>query len=95
MPIKKIPNHIHIMEHDDVVSLFTTSRKNHFTSEAKLYEALESGVRSLNVDFEVHLTTHPFIGVHVSYGLSGGATARKDEIKKIVDQVLNNQLRQT
>lgn len=95
MPIKKTPNSINLFEHEDVLSFFTFSKRNHFSSESQLYDALATRISSINVDYIVHLATYPFISVHVSYGLAGGLDKNKEKILKTIDDVLNSYLKQT
>jgi len=95
MPIKKTLNTIHLNEHEDVLSFFTHNKRNHFTSESKLYDSLVTGIRNINVDYLVHLTTYPFIAVHISYGLVGDLDKNKERIRKAIDESLSLHLRHT
>ena len=75
MPVKKIANQLstEARSEDAVISIFTKSKKGHFTcSEAKLFENLEFCIGDTYKVYQVHLTTHPFIAVHV--------TGEKDKI---------------
>jgi hypothetical protein len=95
MPKKTTTNHITIREHEAVVSFFTYSKKNHFDSEAKLYESLLSAIMGINPDYSIHLTTHPYIAVHVAFGLANGLNNDKAKIEKAVQSVLERHLKQT
>ncbi len=95
MPIKKTPNSIHLFEHEDVLSFFTHSKRNHFTSESQLYDSLKTSISSINVNYIVHLASYPFISVHVSHGLAGTLDKDKVKILKVIDEVLNSHLKQT
>jgi hypothetical protein len=95
MPLKKTPNSINLFEHEDVLSFFTFSKRNHFSSESKLYDALATRISTINTNYIVHLTTYPFISVHVSYGLVGDLVKNKEKILKAIDEVLNSYLKQT
>lgn len=95
MPIKKIHNEINVFEHEDVVSFFTNSKKNHFQSESKLFDDLQSWMLVVSSDYRVHLTTHPYIAVHVVFGLVGGLQKNKSKIKSTIVEVLTRHLRQT
>jgi hypothetical protein len=69
MPIKKIPNQLNCEARagQAVLSVFTNSKKGHFScNETKLYEALVSCIHDNYGFFQVHLTTHPFIAVHIT-----------------------------
>ena len=97
MPIKKTPNHLNLRQDSSshVLNFFTNSKKAHFSiSEGKLYEELENGVKSVNFNYQVHLTTYPFIAVHVLYG----ATFPEDEqhiekIRQTLEKVMHNYLK--
>ena len=69
MPIKKVANELNTeaRSEDAVISVFTNSKKGHFTcSEAKLFETLEFCIGDTYKFYQVHLTTHPSIAVHVT-----------------------------
>lgn len=95
MPKKTTPNQITLHQHEDVVSFFTHSKKNHFDSESKLYDSLVSFINGVNPNYIVHLTSYPYIAVHVTFGLTGGLSKDKQKIEKIIEQVLESHLRQT
>jgi hypothetical protein len=95
MPIKKTPNTINIFEHEEVTSFFTHSKKSHFDSESKLFDALKTSISSINVNYMVHLTTHPYISVHVSHGLTGELKKNKTKLHEKVNDVLVTYLKQT
>ena len=87
MPIKKTTNHITLRQVEEVVSFFTHSKRNHFDSESKLYDSLVSFINAINTNYSVHLTSYPYIAVHVSYGLTGGLA--KDKVKNFVSDPIN------
>jgi len=95
MPKKITLNQISLQEHEDVLSFFTFSKKNHFASDAKLYDALATSIHGINCNYQVHLTTYPYIAVHVSFGLTGGLGKDKTRIEQTIQSVLEAQLRQT
>lgn len=95
MPKKLIPNQITLREVEDVLTFLTFSKKNHFDSEAKLYDSLSSSLRQVNPNYTIHLTTYPYIAVHISFGLKNGLSKDKETIKKITEDVLKNHLKQT
>jgi hypothetical protein len=69
MPIKKTPNQLNFSFYKDaaVISIFTLSKKAHFScSESKLFEILEDSIHDNYKYFQVHLTTFPFIAVHIT-----------------------------
>lgn len=95
MPKKVIPNHITLREAEDVLSFLTYSKKNHFDSESKLYDSLSNSIKSVNPNYTVHLSTYPYVAVHVSFGLKNGLSKDKETIKKITEDVLKSHLKQT
>ena len=95
MPKKSNPNYITMSEHEDVLSFFTYSKKNHFDSESKLYGFLSDHINAINPNYAVHLTTHPFIAVHVSFGLANGLSKDKSKIEETIKSVLESNLKQT
>jgi len=69
MPTKKTPNNLitEARKDDAVISIFTNSKKGHFScSEAKLFESLEFCIVDPYKFYQVHLTTHPAIAVHIT-----------------------------
>ena len=69
MPIKKVANKLNTeaRSEDAVISVFTNSKKGHFTcSEAKLFENLEDCLHDIHKFYQVHLTTHPTVAVHIT-----------------------------
>lgn len=95
MPKKSTPNHITIHIAEDVVSFFTHSKRNHFDSESKLYDSLVTNINGINPNYLVHLTTYPYIAVHVSFGLADGLNKDKVKIEQVIHQVLESHLKQT
>lgn len=94
MPKKTIPNHVVLREAEDVISFFTHSKKNHFDSEAKIFDDLGSVINGINPNYLVHLSSYPYIAVHVSFGLVGGLAKDKSRIEAAIQQVLERHLRQ-
>ena len=77
MPIKKVANELDCdaRKKHGVINIFTNSKKGHFTcSEAKLFELLEFCLNDTYKYYQVHLTTHPTIAVHI--------TGEAEKIKK-------------
>lgn len=69
MPIKKVANQLNTEARveDAVISIFTNSKKGHFScSEAKLFERLEYCIHDTYKFYQVHLTTYPYIAVHIT-----------------------------
>ncbi len=95
MPKKTTPNHITLRQAPDLVSFFTFSKKNHFDSESKLFDSLVSSINGINPNYSVHLTSYPYIAVHVSFGLFGGLSKDKAKIEQVIQQVLESHLKQT
>ena len=93
MPIKKIANQVTLREHEGVLSFFSSSKKGHFQSESKLFEALEGAVHSVSPYFSVHLSTHPLIAVHVSFGKTDELEAKKEALREKVQQALEAQIK--
>jgi len=88
MPIKSIPNTLFCEPRADqgVVNIFTNSKKGHFTcTEAKLFEALDYCLHDTHKYFQVHLTTHPYIAVHITGEASMIKKNEKDLREKIID----------
>jgi len=91
MQIKPYQKEINIFEHEDVFSIFTNYRKSHFISEAKLYDALDSMIKTINVNYTIHLSTYPYVAIHVSFGRINGLHNDKDKIKNmVVDAIYEN-----
>lgn len=88
MPIKSTANTLNCDYRSDeaVINIFTQSKKGHFTcTEAKLFDALDQCVYDSNGYFNVHLTTHPFIAVHITGEASKIKKYEKDLRKKILE----------
>ncbi len=97
MPIKKIPNSVSVrtIDSEEVVSFFTSNKRNHFQSDSKLFEEIECNVKRVNQIFTAHLTTYPLIAVHVTCGDKKLLANSRDALHKAVDDALQNQLKQT
>ncbi len=97
MPIKKIPNHITLFEAKaaEVLSYFTSSKRNHFASEARLFDDLQASVGQVHANFTLHLTTYPFIAAHVRCGKPELLMAHKDKLEHVIRASLEMNLRQT
>jgi len=97
MPIKKTPNHLNLRQDSSshVLNFFTNSKKAHFSiSEGKLYEELEIGVKRVNFNYQVHLTTYPFIAVHVLYGAKFPDDEQHiEKIRQTLENVMHNYLK--
>lgn len=91
--LKKIPNSIAIREFDDVLSFFTTSKKGHFASESKLFDAVELCVKSVNHDFVVYMSTFPSIAVHIVHGNSDVLLNSKDQLRERIHNTLEDHLK--
>lgn len=50
-----------------VLNYFTFNKKAHFCSESKLFDALCNAISGVSPYPTVHLTTFPYIAVHISY----------------------------
>jgi hypothetical protein len=97
MPIKKNLNHVTLwkQKEGEVLSYFTHSKRSHFTSESKIYEDLQLTIRIVNPIFSVHLTTYPFIAIHVVCGNTELLQSKENEIEKAIMESLERQLVQT
>jgi hypothetical protein len=97
MPIKKIPNQISLFEAKagEVLSYFTFSKRNHFVSEARLFDDLQATVGQVNANFTLHLTTHPFISAHVQCGNPELLMKYKDKLEQVIKQALEMHLKKT
>jgi hypothetical protein len=97
MPIKKNLNHVTLRKQNEgeVLSYFTHSKRNHFTTDSKIYADLQSTISAVNPIYTVHLTTHPFIAVHVACGSAELLKSKENEIEKAILQSLERQLVQT
>jgi hypothetical protein len=92
MPIKKISNHLDVLELDKnhVISIVTTSKKNHFSCTiSKLCEVLVDATYTSVGYFNAHVSTHPFIGIHI-VGERGMLDKHKDMLIANVSRVLTN-----
>lgn len=95
MPQKKIPNAVSIHRAEAVLSCFTYSKKNHFASESQLYDALSTRINAISSLYVVHLTTYPYIAVHVSFGSHDGLSKDREQLEQTILAVLREHLRQT
>jgi hypothetical protein len=70
MPIKKYKNNLQFFSQQDsaVLNYFTFNKKAHFCSESKLFEAISLAVNSVSPYPTTHLTTYPYIAVHIRHG---------------------------
>jgi hypothetical protein len=92
MPIKKVANQLNTEARgeDAVISVFTNSKKGHFTcSEAKLFEALEFSIGDPYKFYQVHLTTYPSIAVHVT-GDKDKILKNGNDLRKAIVNTLND-----
>jgi hypothetical protein len=92
MPIKKISNQLNVLEVDSnhVLSIVTSSKKNHFScTTSKLSELLIDATYTSVGYFNAHVSTHPFIGIHI-VGERGMLDKHKDMLISNVSRVLNN-----
>jgi len=92
MPIKKVANQLNTEARgeDAVISVFTNSKKGHFScSEAKLFESLEFSLSDPYKFYQVHLTTYPSIAVHITGDkdkiATNGNQLREAIIKTLID----------
>jgi hypothetical protein len=67
MPIKKIPNHVNLRI-SQTLSIVSTSKKSHFDSESKLFDALQTAINAINFNYTVYLSTYPNVAAHVDFG---------------------------
>jgi hypothetical protein len=91
MPIKKIPNKLNTnyRRNDAVISVFTDSKKGHFNcSESRLFEHLESAIFDPHKYYQVHLTTHPSIAVHIT-GDKDKIDANESKLRLAIEQTLS------
>ncbi len=95
MPKKTIPNQVVFFHFEDVMSIFTHMKKNHFDSESKLFNTLVSTINSVNPNYSVHLTTYPYVAVHIAFGLVNELEKNRSNIEKAIQKSLEMHLRQT
>lgn len=97
MPVKKIRNNISLRTSNqgEVLSYFSSSKRNHFDSESRLYEDLDAAISQVDAVFTAHLTTYPFIAVHVACGNVELLGRKKSEIEAVILSVLELHVRQT
>jgi hypothetical protein len=97
MPKKNRINVVALRKTNDgeVLSFFTTNKRNHFTSEAKVYDAIEKNIRTEDTIFTVYLSTYPVIAVHVACGNTQFLKSKQDSIELAIQNALESQLRQT
>jgi hypothetical protein len=90
MPIKKIKNFVQFFSNDEnfVLNYFTFNKKTHFRSERKLYEAICSAVNSISPYPTVHLTTYPYIAVHIRHGELALLNRNKDRFAKAIEEAV-------
>jgi len=89
MPIKKISNTVKLREDSSaVLSFFTFNKKAHFESESKLYDSLISAISGVDVNAVCHLTTYPYIAVHIQHGIQKVLDEKGDQFKKAVEDTL-------
>ena len=94
MPIKKNPNSIGIRDtNSSVLSFFTFSKKSHFDSESKLFDAVKLAVSGVSPYFNCHLTTYPHIAIHVEFGKADELNRDKDRLKEVIQKTLESQLK--
>ena len=92
MPIKKISNQLNVLQLDNshVLSIVTSSKKNHFScTTARLCEELVDATYTSVGYFNAHVSTHPFIGIHI-VGERGMLDKHKDMLIANVSRVLTN-----
>lgn len=84
---------VRAMQQNEVLSFFTSNKKNHFNSEAKLFDTLDNAVRAISNVFTIHLTTYPNIAVHVVCGNADLLNEKKDLIENEIKKQLEQQLK--
>lgn len=92
MPIKKISNQLNVLELDNnhVLSVVTSSKKNHFScTTSRLCEELVDATYTSVGYFNAHVSTHPFIGIHI-VGERDMLDKHKDMLIANVSRVLTN-----
>ena len=85
MPIKKNSNQLNVLEleNSNVLSIVTRSRKNHFScTTSTLCELLVHATHTSTGYFNAHVSTHPFIGIHI--------VGERDMLDKHRDMLISN-----
>jgi hypothetical protein len=76
---------------DGVINIFTDGKKSHFTcTEAKLFETLELFLNDTYKFYQVHLTTHPTIAVHIT-GDAAKIKKNENELREKIIAALKSQ----
>lgn len=91
MPIKKVSNTLTIKEldSDSVLSIVTSSKKNHFSCTlATLCELLVDATYTTTGYFNAYISTHPFIAIHI-VGDKKILSQHKKNLVENITKVLN------
>lgn len=94
MPIKKIPNLVSLRT-SQTLSIVSSSKKSHFDSESKLFDALQSAISAINFNYTVYLSTYPNVAAHVDFGKIEQLIQDQERIETVVQGVFEAQLKNT
>ena len=72
------------------LNIYTNIRKSKFVSESKLFDALKCAVSGVSPYVVCHLTTYPFIAVHIQHGEPKLLDLNKGRFESIVWDTLND-----
>ncbi len=74
---------------DNTLSFYSFEKKSKY-NQTKLFESLSCAIKQINVNYTCHLSTYPYIAVHVVCGDVEKLKENCMQIKKIIDQILND-----
>jgi hypothetical protein len=71
---------------DNFLSFITFTKKIRFRSEAQLYDSLQSSIKQISCISTVHLTTYPYVSVHIECGNPKELIANKIAFEKTIQK---------
>jgi hypothetical protein len=94
MPIKKNPNSVSIRTNNSsTLSFFTFNKKAHFSSEGKLFDELKTVISGISPYVTCHLTTYPYIAVHIEHGIAEELNRDKKRYEIAIQKTLEHHLK--
>ena len=72
---------------ENIVSFFSQKKKSNYNLH-QLFNAINIELRKLNIGNYCHLSTYPYIGVHVENRNSKYLIDNKDEIEHVIQKIL-------
>jgi hypothetical protein len=94
MPIKKLPNRVSLRT-SQTLSIVSANKKSHFDSESKLFDALQSALITVNVNYTVYLSTYPCVAAHIDFGNIEQLIQNQDRIESVIQGVFEAHLKNT